>query len=458
MPPIKRPIADCNIVLLFILPHSRVVALERLLDKFAMDDWRSIGVIHLIPVRDQDKQNPRRILAAVQQTADRVGLKLRQNNVRIQFFDELDEHARYELEKLVYLPDFIHKVSYKKLAADLLEIRLREWGMHWRQAVLKQVSKWQHDQFTETDIDEWLKQFDRISVDATRWIGEQLLRNFRVWSADEFAEKLCGNGLLDASGLPICVFRYENGKSADAISVILRKKMPQFGDGQVHDYDRFLQNTAKETCLVLEDGLFTGVEFSDLLCSLCGEPGYGKCPSLPARSRLENGQTIIRFALGTDIGAHRVRETISRLKIDMVIEICHEVNVLTPAGLASLQEGWLYERDRDGKEVLRAFEQHIIPQAFLDARWGDNADLAKSFCSKVGLELWQSYQAQKGKVWSEQRLGDCALGAGNMGLLFAFAHSLPKSTLPFFWCHGEVLDQHGKRRKWKPLFYSAHLR
>ena len=217
-----------------------------------------------------------------------------------------------------------------------------------------------------------------------------------------------------------------------------------------------MQKRGGEDCLVLEDGLFTGVELSDLLRSLCGIKDYNKCPPLSDRTKLEKNKTIIRFALGTDIGAWRVRETIATLQINMAIEVAHEVKVLTEAGLSSLHAGTLYCLDEQGKEVLTSADKHIISHAFLDQHWGADVEEAKAFCRKIGLALWQSYQMQKGKNWSEKRLSDCALGAGNMGLLFSFAHSLPKSTLPIFWCHGTVPDQHGRPHKWKPLFPSAH--
>jgi len=116
----------------------------------------------------------------------------------------------------------------------------------------------------------------------------------------------------------------------------------------------------------------------------------------------------------------------------------------------------LYELDTQGKEVLHSADQDIIPQAFIDSRWGSRRDEAINFCRQVGAQLFRSYQEGKGKTWTERRIQDCALGAGNMALLIAFAHSLPKSTIPFFWCHGKSQDAKGKIFSWKPLFTSAH--
>ncbi len=455
MQPTKLTITESRIVLLVILPESRMTAMAKLLDKFAMANWQTTGFIHLVPIAEQNKSNSRRILATVRQHAHKIPLSLKQTNLRIQFFDVLNELARYELQRLVYAPEFITKTSFKKLADDMLEIRLREWGLHWRQAVLGEVSHWQHDVISDQDVEDWLRQFDQISAGNKRWIGERLLRNFRVWSGDKFAEVLTAPPQIDQSPQPVCIFRYENGKSADAIALIFRKKMAH-GGGDVHEFVNFLQNKTGDTCLVLEDGLFTGVEFSDLLKSLCGHAGYNKCPALPDPSRLQTCKTVIRFALGTDIGAHRVRNTLIELNINATLEICQEIKVLTATGLANLHANQLYEADEHGKDVLRAAEQDIIPHAFSNPQWGDEQQTAKAFCHDLGLALWRSYQTAKGKNWSEKRLSDCALGAGNMGMLFAFAHSLPKSTLPVFWCHGEVPAANGRIRKWLPLFKSAH--
>ena len=451
----KPPASNSQTVMVIILPEKSVASIEPLLDKFAMNDWRTSDTIFLIIIEDQYINSRNHIVASVRRRCKEYGLYDKKKTVRYLVFNDLNFLPKTEIS-WVLSADFITGVTCKLLADDLLEIRLKEWGMHWLQAATAEVKKWHHDDLSQSDIEDWLRQFDRVS--GSRWVGEQLLREFRVWSSEKIASTFQeGEALESLSGQP-CIIRYENGKSADSISTIIRKILPHLmGDGEVEDYRSFLEKNNNIDCYVFEDGVFTGVEISDLLCSLVGVVGgTKKCEPLTNPSQIKCRKTFIRFAIGTDIGLNRVRETIQNLNIAVEISAKEEIEVLTVSGKSALNAGSLYEQDEQGKDVLRSAESDIVPQAFISGRWGARRTDAMVFCKRIGIELFSSYQKKRGKVWTAKRLNDCALGAGNMALLLSFAHSLPKSTLPVFWCHGTVGDQNGRDYNWKPLFPSAH--
>ncbi len=452
----KTVASDNQTVMVIVLPENRVAAVEWLLDKFATSDWRLGGTIFLIRIDNQYVNSKGHIVANLRRQCKSYGLDDKKKSVRYLVLEELKFNPKNTITWVKSAED-ISIVSYKLLADYLLEARLNDWGMHWRKVAISEVKKWQYDDLSELDIENWLKQFDEVSGGNKRWVGELLLRNFRVWSPEKVACALQeGEFFKDLSGQP-CIIRYENGKSADSIATIIRKRLlPIIGDGGIKEYLSFMEENDTSDCYVFEDGVFTGIEISDLFFSLMGIEGFTKCAPLTNSSRLKSRKTVIRFAIGTDIGLHRVRDTVKKLGIAVEISAGSRIEVLTASGKTNLENNHLYEQDTHGKDVLRSAESDLVLQAFTDPRWGVRRASAIEFCKKIGADLFGSYQKSKGKVWTEARINDCALGTGNMAFLLSFAHSLPKSTLPVFWCHGTAIDQKGREFNWRPLFPSAH--
>lgn len=452
----KRIASETGTVLAIILPECRRQGIENLLDKFAINEWRESDRVFLIYIPDEHVNNTRHIVSTVRRTSRDHGLDNSIGNVRYISLTDLNYKARLEI-KWVKSYDFVGVHSYKFLADDFLEIRLKEWQLHWRQGVIDEMSKWHHNIIREDQIEHWLKQFDRLSGGRLRWVGERLLRNFKIWSPERLLGALSVKDDGKTLNAKTCVMGYEKGKSADSISVTFRKCAPHIlQNDKVYDFQKFLNESAAEECYVFEDGVFTGIEISDYFKSLVGLPEYKKCEPLVNFSRLSNAKTYFRAAIGTDIGMHRLHATINELAIDVDISCGEKYTVLTESGTVKLVAGNLYEKDADGKMVLSNSDEDIVPQAFLDERWGERRAEAIQFCKNIGMQLVRSYQEGKGKYLTDRRISDFALGAGNMGFLFAFSHSVPKSTLPFFWCHGTSNDESGKIHKWHPLFPNAH--
>jgi hypothetical protein len=93
--------------------------------------------------------------------------------------------------------------------------------------------------------------------------------------------------------------------------------------------------------------------------------------------------------------------------------------------------------------------------------WGDGVERSKAiaFCRDVGFQLYREYLRSKTEVdgwaeWPEDRIREYALGTRSLGLSIAFAHSVPKASLPLFWAFGKVKLKSRTRRKvavsWQP--------
>jgi hypothetical protein len=453
----KPTASNFGMVLAIVLPEKRLRSVETLLDKFAQINWRTSDSIFLIVVADQYINSGRHIIAAARKQCKNFGLVPSGDNVRYIILEDLSALKTSDMEWIKH-SDVSYIYSYKRLADDLFQRKLKEWSLDWKSCALVEIKKWHHDEIDNKNIEIWLNQFDRFGKGELRWIGELLLKHFRVWNSQEIQDSFATHFDFSPFSGQSCIMRYENGKSGDSLSVILRKKFARLLSGsKVLEYREFLESGQGLACDLFEDGVFTGVEIGDIFKSLLGMDGYTKCLPLTDHASLTSKLTTLHFSLGTDVGMSAVSKTIESLGIPVQLRCSNVISVLTESGAVSLADGTLYEEDEHGKRVFVDVDAHIIPQAFVHESWGSRRGQAIDFSKKIGLQLFRSYQENKGKFWSDKRLKECSLGAGNMALLFAFAHSLPKSTLPFFWCHGKTLDQNGKPFSWLPLFPSAHL-
>ncbi|MGK5033772.1 phosphoribosyltransferase-like protein [Janthinobacterium sp. LB3P118] len=453
---IKRMAAKEGIVLALVFPKKRFASLEKILDKFAINDWRISDSLFLIEVEDQYVNSLGHAKAAVRRRSHEFGLVDKSDNIRYIVIDDFGSDLKRQITWVKHT-EFVSCSTFKHLNDGLLELRLKEWKLDWKSSVVREVNKWQHDALAEKEIEQWLDQFDKISDGRYRWVGERLLRNFKVISSQDMTRSFERNYSENKEFKQICIIRYENGKSADSISVMIRKQLSHLiADNKVLEYREFLESDVVVDSYVFEDGAFTGIEISDFFYSLMGISGYTKCARLTEIGRLNSLVTNVFFSLATDVGIYKIQQAIKKLDISVNVVFDSLIEVLSDSGRANLEAGSLYELDDHGKEVLRFPDLDIVPQAFLDTRWGSRREEAINFCRKVGVQLFRSYQEGKGKAWTERRIHDCALGAGNMALLIAFSHSLPKSTIPFFWCHGKGEDTRGREFSWKPLFASAH--
>ena len=450
--PSTTPARCDDTIAVIILPNNRVEAIETLLDKYAAREWRTDKRIFFVKIDDQQIRNAGHISEKVSEQFKLHELKTSFTHIRCLVLEELNfvaEKSKYWIEKFATTT-----APYKKLAQHQLVSLLKDWQLHWMQVATQEVKKWTLDDITSSDIKSWLDQFEKVKLGPNkRWVGEQLLRDFKVWSADQIVHAWDGDACPRIKESQVCFIRYEDGKSGDQISRIVAKKMKHLlTHGEAKELRTFLEENSTDECLVFEDGAFTGKEMSGIIHSLNGTANYDKHQPLTIPTRMKTSIITIHFAIGTDFGLHQIRETIKQLNVAININTTKEIAVLSETGKKKLTNGPL--KMIDAKNALMVADD-IIPQAFLGTHWGKRRGDAITFCKTVGIALYTSYLRRKGRAWEERYLNDGPLGAANMALLFSFAHSTPKSTLPIFWCHGTIQDKKGNEFHWQPLFPSA---
>lgn len=345
---------------------------------------------------------------------------------------------------------------------DKLKDFLYDFGLTWQQDQFRALNQWIGGKIQENDISKWVNQFDLLEGNSNRWIGINLLRSLEIWNHHELFQGLNDSEMLREDKTTICILRYENGKSSDQVSSILKKGLgPALKKRQIQNLvDALERENCDDPIIVAEDGLFSGVEWAGIIESLLGlrEHEHQKCDPLSNPNILSKKDITIHFAVATDLGHAYLISVLEQQKL-LNIKVTFSRNgfqsVLTKRGRERMQEKALYKILSGGVEVIEDPNSNIDFVVFRNPIWGDKKDKAIAACRKIGLDLWKDYLHRKGKNWVDERLNDVALGSSNMAFAFAFSHSVPKATLPLFWCSGKVSRSNGESFDWVPLFPNA---
>lgn len=340
---------------------------------------------------------------------------------------------------------------------------LFDLGLTWKQDLSKALTQWVGDQIRESDIKDWLKQFDLLDGDSNEWVGLNLLRLLEMWNSHDLLRGLNDTPTLHDETAIICVLKYENGKSADYVSTILKKGLGKVRKGRrIQDFVPMAeQNGPTAQIVVMEDGLFSGIEWAGIIESLLslGPSSRQKCEPLSNLEEFKKKNVTIHFALATDLGYAYLTSALATLGLTNV-RVTYSKNglrqVLTERGKKYIEGRMLYKNDPDEEpRVIDDIDNNIDPIVFRDPIWGQKKDRAMELCRRVGQDLWKDYLGRKNKSVSDEQLSDRALGSANMAFAFAFSHSVPKATLPLFWCSGKVQRKNGESFDWTPLFPNA---
>jgi hypothetical protein len=338
-------------------------------------------------------------------------------------------------------------------------------GLDWLTTVERKLYKWRHgtQSVDKARINLWLKQFDQLG--SHRWIGEALLKVFDFWPEN----RLLASVALTAETLSVfdrvCFHQRQSGKSADVLANLFAKQIrplnPNFPD--IADLYAVLSDGTAQTgrhILFIEDGLFSGTEMSKLLSDLLGLEGppgrRQKIPKLEDLSVLQRTRITLLFPVATSFGVARLESFLAANGLSNIdISPCSQFEVLTTAG----QQAWTDKKFFDStiRNSCVNPDEYFIRVPFQNmAVWksSEKSLYGMSFCSRVGYQLFRQYLKRRGHEWPDLKIQRCGLGMYGMGLAFAFAHSVPKATLPLFWAAGPV-DYDGKTINWVPLFPDA---
>ncbi|AJY62581.1 phosphoribosyltransferase-like protein [Burkholderia glumae] len=430
---------------IFVGSPADTAAVEQRLDAIVGSDWRVRGDLHIVTL--DDCRNPLAVRARLKD----VLRPAKESHVYLLRPEISFERAGLPQPMIVARPGkrsvFLKnelRPILRRIGADWfhrMELLLEDWDF-------PEADEVKHEGWAGKRLDIWLRQFDRVAKRNARWVGEGLVRSFELIARERLVRLFQG----DHSDSIICVMRYENGKSADALSGLIKKAVLK-NAGTVENFNEVVRREAPVggKIVVYEDGLFSGTEWVGIFKSFlgCADAGSEKFPSLKNPDSLKRMQIELRFAIATNVGVAVLRSELDALGLTNVVLKCleEEIDVLSEEGRRRLAEKTLLT----GGGLRRA---DIQPRVFQTEVWGVRANEAMAVCEVIGRALWSSYWTRKEKVITEDKLNQVALGASNMGFAMTFAHSLPKVSLPVFWCAGEVTVT-GHQIQWMPLFPNA---
>ena len=437
---------------LIVYPAASDTVVSRSLGRHANRNWRSSGRIALEPITGTRCKDSQYVVSRVNAAAARLGSN---TNVLLVNGVTLEDQSLRQSIKWVSRP-----ISLRALDTNVLPDMLRSCRLDWRSQAEAALNSWMHADVTSTHVDTWLEQFDQLS--SSRWIGERLLRLLDFWpmprvaAALGFPPNMRRSAGGDAAGAydGYCVNRTVPGKSADVLATLVHK---QVKPRKVQDLHSALEGGTAKKVVFFEDCLLTATEMTRVLGELLGaEPQRSaKAKPLSTPKLLFEIDLELRFAVVANWGKAVLQKFLRDKGLTRVVlndSGSLHLQTLHSAGLEALESESLF----DGEKAV-ADQRWIVRNAFDDKEcWGGELRVARAveFCSSVGRQLVEHYLCQNGWSWSNSRVGEAALGVRGNALVLAFAHSVPKETLPLLWMGGRV-KLNGTAMQWAPLLPNA---
>ncbi|SHK17040.1 hypothetical protein SAMN05192548_101517 [Paraburkholderia terricola] len=302
-------------------------------------------------------------------------------------------------------------------------------------------------------INSWIGQFRKLKVEK---YGLAILRQIRLME-----QSVLGTLLADAQipdGAAICVNRdaTTSGKSEAVVSNLVLKRA---AGGKVFDSPKDAVDAGHTKIAIFEDGLWTATELIGVLQSMLGmRTAREKTPALTDLSRIGELDFTLVFGVATDYGLACLdlflrENNLSNIRViaGQKVSVTGEVDVLAAFSSTGATTAEL-RRLGPPAEIIRPA---VFSATALTSP--QEADM-KAFCEDVGRQLFVNYiQIMKErrpdyKDWPAEKLDRCSLGMWGFGMTFAFAHSVPKASLPLLWSEGEVTWRGATVSKWTPLF------
>lgn len=301
-------------------------------------------------------------------------------------------------------------------------------------------------------INFWLGQFRMLKVEK---FGMAILRQIRLMEQSVLGTLLAGADIPD--GAVICVNRDRttSGKSEAVVSNLVLKRA---AGGKVFDSPKDAVDAGHTKVAIFEDGLWTATELIGVLESMLGKrPGREKTPALNLGRFNELDFTLV-FGVATDYGLACLDLFLRENSISNIKAIAGQTMSVT--GGSDIEAAFTASgATTDGLRRYGPPNGMIQPAVFSATALtaAQEADM-KTFCADVGRQLFVNYNhIMKGrrtdyKDWPSDKLDRCSLGMWGFGLTFAFAHSVPKASLPLLWAEGKVTWGNVTVSKWAPLF------
>lgn len=434
-----------------------------LLNEEAKKNWKTSLDVQILSIENHLFRDPRYLKGKIK--------KHIRTNKNIRYHVHIYRLPRKEIGfsdkqdrwNLIYL-GHDKKVVQRKIILCLRSLRL-DWFSS-KADLLKH--SWLRGSIDETHIKRWIEQFDKLHGHA--WIGKNLLKTLIFWPEHQIinALKITPNHLEGFD--KICLSIEKGGKSADILRNLISKSLagyPECNDlSEIVTPKAGIDNPNASNILWVEDFLLSGTEVTSLIKSLMGETPIGRKPKttpLSNKDFLFKKNLQFRYALATDFGTRVLHMLFDEKNMDNCELNCNfSIPVLTSEGKNALQSGTFFQGQE--KKIISSPKKFLKLSAFSDSTiWQttEKQNEAIAFCRKIGTQLFEHYINDQVKnkgwsKWSKRRIDQCAFGKNYLGLALAFAHTVPKASLPLFWWRGEVCISNQQRKKkriiWHPLF------
>ena len=273
----------------------------------------------------------------------------------------------------------------------------------------------------DSRLESWLQQF--ASSDEVAWalrmcLSMTIFRDASLEDALEFiAEDLSSQ--FAGHSMVLCPLGRPGDSSYLATYVAAHAPRPRFSIAP--DLERALVECDAEVIVMVDDCIFTGTQFGQLVAEYLGQWGGGPDDNeyvgpltAAAIDALDRKRVVFAFAVGTRCGMEQAREAAHGAGIDSEVRVAHL---------------W---------EVAGCFE----PGAPLWADRREREAAMKAF-HRLGYELVQDKRSDsRDEAW----LQEAALGYSGWSQLVGFGHNTPTVTVTALWKQGSVLG-----RTWRPL-------
>lgn len=465
---------------MLVVPGGALATTSDAVSALAIDGWRDKLLVHELPgPSPSSEESTESVLdAAARFGADKIfvprGLVLEDQAV-------LD--AGRQLKRLESASRELRRPN-----SDALNSVLKGISLDFCSRAVAELARWDHAEVVQeavpsgkwalARVEKWRRQFQVVDPKLGPVLADAILRRLRVLTTQYAVNCTVQHGLPGPYG----IIEDKLGKSWGVMSNVLKKGLEsKGGEAEILPIHEAVTKGARDGRLVriMEDGLFSATELLAVVESLVGARTAGdterreKTPPLEDVSYMRTARQEWAYGCVTDYGQimfHAMAKVYGLSSATLhVHEKTHQIAVLRPgavevmqARLAQIAPILELAAHEERRQKLREF-RHELTKQIVPVPWSSDAVIdqkLRELCQGLGAQLWRTFLiARHGQVdsdrWPDSRIQKCGLGMEGMGLTFAFAHSIPRASLPVLWGTGKVRAADGADIDWFPLFPRA---
>lgn len=464
---------------MLVVPSGAKSQAESKIDHLATRQWRKRIVVCEMPAAGLNRQN-------LTDWIIKTARKLRVEKILL-CHGTACEHGQFARQQIHFKPlDATFRSLFGEDQADLKRL-LCDYSLDHESSLVLSISNWMHAEkgpdggttaaWVQPRVNDWRRQFYSVGGDLGLQTADTLLRILQIMPTSHVATCVIQHGVSQEYGYAKDV----PGKSWGVVlnSVRNRGSSPC----RIQPLHLAIGATAESglPLRVVEDGLFSATELLGVLESLMNVRQDGatiKTPPLPEPELMYAAHQQWAYGCVTDYGEYFMQAAIRAWGFHNVglhlSEQTQRIQVLAPEGIPQIESALkaiccvkesTREAAKSRAQQLISFRSQLNKHVVSAVRSAEHGSYQvspemESLLRQIGAQLWASYLTRKfgsldSQRWPAARIAECSLGKDGLGLAFAFAHSVPKASLPVFWASGEVVDSAGKKFDWIPLLPNA---